>query len=133
MVFGAADGLTLVLGLILGLAVARQPSAAVWHAALGGGVAEFGGMALGQYWSDPNRDKVAALCNGAAAAVACISAGAPFAVLSGVAAIGVAMVVVTCAGIAITLGREESGWLAFARTFGLLILAAALSGASGLL
>jgi VIT family protein len=132
-VFGAADGLALILGLVLGLAVSRQPGGAVWHAALAGGVAEFGGMALGQYWSDPGKDKIAALCNGAAGMAAVICPGVPFAVMAGGIAVGVSAVAVACFGLAITWMRSESGWLAFARTFGLLLAAGALSAASGLL
>jgi hypothetical protein len=133
MVFGAADGLSLILGLILGLAVSRQPSSAVWHAALAGGVAEFGGMALGQYWSDPGRDKTGALLNGGAGATAVIASGAPFAITAGAPAVGMAAAIVAAFALAVTFLREEPGWLAVARTFGLLLAAGALSAASGLL
>lgn len=34
--FGGVDGLTMFLGLALGLIASRQGSSAVWHAALGG-------------------------------------------------------------------------------------------------
>lgn len=128
-----ADGLTLVIGLILGLAVASQSAASVWHAALGGGLAEFGGMALGQYWSDEGRDKVAAALNGAACAVATIATGAPFAITHGLPAVLAAMVIaVVLAGVVSWL-REETGVQAIARTFGLLVIAGLLSAASGLI
>lgn len=133
VVFGAADGLTLILGLILGLAVAHQPGSSIWHAALAGGIAEFGGMSLGQYWSDPNRDKFAALCNGTAGAASVVGSGAPFAVMSGVPAVGVSAVIIVLVGMAITFLRAEPGWQSTVRTFGLLLAAGGLSAASGLL
>lgn len=133
MAFGAADGLTLILGLMLGLAISKQPNIAVWHAALAGGVAEFGGMALGQYWSDPEQDKVAAVANGGAGCFAILLAGAPFAVMAGYTALGVAAVIVTALALAITWLREETGWLAASHTFGLLLAAGGLSAASGLI
>lgn len=133
VVFGASDGLTLILGLMLGLALARQPDSSIWHGALAGGLAEFGGMALGQYWSDPARNKVTALCNGLAAAATVIMAGVPFAVMSGVPAVGTAAVVIFCLGLAVTWLREETGWVAALHTFGLLLLAGGLGAASGLL
>lgn len=131
--FGAVDGLTLILGLMLGLAISRQPNLAVWHAALAGGVAELGGMALGQYWSDPARDKVTAVFNGGAGAVAIIGAGAPFAAIPGYGALVVAAVIVAAMAAGITWLRDETGWLAVFRTFGLLAMAGTLSAASGLL
>lgn len=133
MVFGGADGLSLILGLILGLAIAHQPSDAVWHTALAGGLAEFGGMALGQYWSDPEKDKVSAAVNGAASAVTVIVSGVPFATMSGTPAVAVSAVIIILFGVAITWLREETGWLALFHTFGLLMLAGALGAVSGLL
>lgn len=133
VVFGAADGLTLILGLVLGLAVSRQPDSAVWHAALSGGVAELGGMALGQYWSDPGKDKVSAACNGLAGMTCIIVSGLPFAFLSGGPAVVVSSLVITVFGAAIAWLRAEPGWLAVVHTFGLLLAAAVLSAAANLI
>lgn len=131
VVFGAADGLVLVLGIILGLAVARQPALSVWHAALGGGLAEVGGMALGQYWSDPERDKTAALANGAACAACTLAAGSPFAAMSLGPATAVAAGIISCLALVVTWLREEKGLTALAKTFGMLLVASALAAASG--
>ena len=133
LVFGMVDGATLVLGLLLGMVLSHQPGAAVWHAALGGGLAELGGMGLGQYWSDPRKDKLAALANGAGCCVTTIAVGAPFAVLSRAPAAIVSGVLIGAVAVLICVLRAETGWLAVARTFGLLIIAGALSGASGLI
>lgn len=133
VVFGAVDGLALVIGLVLGLAVSGQPYASVWHAGLSGGVAEFGGMTLGAYWSDSDRDKLAALCNGAASAAAVIGCAAPFAVASGDVAVWASGVAIAGCGLVITWLRAERGWVAAARTFGLLALAGALSAAANMI
>jgi hypothetical protein len=132
-VFGAADGLTLILGLVLGLAVSSQPGLSVWHAALSGGLAEFGGMALGQYWADPKRDKVAALCNGLAACVVVVACGVPFACMARGPATGIAGIMIVLFGLAVTWLRAETGWSALFKTFALLAAAAALSVVANLL
>ena len=133
VVFGATDGLVLILGLVLGLAISRQPALSVWHAALSGGVAEFGGMALAQYWGDPERNKVAALCNGGACCLVVLAAGLPFAFLADGPATGIASLVIVLFGLAVTWMRAETGWLALARTFGLLLAAAVLTAAANYL
>lgn len=127
LVFGAADGLVLILGLVLGLAIAHQSSAAVWHAALSGGVAEFGGMALAQYWSDPERNKVSALVNGSACCAVVIISALPFAFMSSGAAAVISGICIALFGLGVTLLRSEAGWVALLRTFGMLLAAAALS------
>lgn len=133
LVFGMVDGSVLVLGLFLGEVVAGQSSAALWHAALGGGLAEFGGMGLGQYWAQPEDGKLAAFANGAGCALTAIIAGLPFAFLGRTAATIASAVIITLVAIAICLLRAETGKLAIARTFGLLLAAGVLSGASGLI
>lgn len=133
LVFGMTDGAVLVLGLFLGEVVSRQSSSALWHAALGGGLAELGGMSLGAYWADPDRDKKSAALNGIGCSAATIAAGAPFAGLSEVLATVVSAAIILVIGVLICILREETGWLAVARTFGLLAVAGLLSGASGLI
>jgi hypothetical protein len=132
LVFGMTDGAVLVLGLLLGEVLSRQPGAALWHAALGGGLAELGGMSLGQYWAYPpgQRDKKAAALNGAGCAAATIIAGAPFAVFPVPLAAAVSSAVIFLLAVAICVLREETGLAAVARTFGLLAVAGVLSGAS---
>jgi len=133
LVFGLVDGLTLVLGLILGNVISHQAANAIWHSALGGGVAELGGMSLGQYWSSKDRDWVAALLNGGGCCAATLLAGMPFAIGSGAIATIVALTIIGGQGAVICLLREEGGMVAVLRTFGLLLLVGLLSGASGFL
>lgn len=133
LVFGMVDGATLVLGLFLGEVVARQSGVALWHAALGGGLAEFGGMGLGQYWAQPEDGKIAALANGGGCALTTIIAGLPFAFAGRAVATAISAVLIFLAALLICVLREETGKLAVARTFGLLLAAGLLSGASGLI
>jgi hypothetical protein len=133
LVFGMTDGAVLVLGLFLGLIVSKQSGAALWHAALGGGLAELGGMSLGQYWATPAIGKVAAGLNGAGCALTTIICGAPFAFLGRTAATVAAAALIVVSAVIICLLRTERGWVAVTHTFGLLLLAGAMSGASGLI
>jgi hypothetical protein len=133
LVFGMVDGSSLVLGLFLGEIVSRQSSSALWHAALGGGLAAFGGMSLGQYWSAPEMGKLAALVNGAGTAGTTILCGLPFAVFGRTVATIVSASLIAVAGVAICLLRDETGMVAVARTFGLLLAAGLMSGVSGLI
>jgi hypothetical protein len=131
LVFGMVDGSTLVLGLFLGEIIAHQSSSALWHAALGGGLAELGGMGLGQYWSDPDKDKWTAFLNGAGCCMATIFAGLPFAVASRSLATILSAIIIALIAVLICVLRAETGTIAILRTFGLLIVAGLLSGASG--
>lgn len=131
LVFGMVDGLTLILGLLLGNIIAHESSSAIWHSAMGGGLAELGGMSLGQYWSDPNKDKLAALLNGGGCCLVILLTGAPFAIGSGLLPTITSLTLVAIMGLGICILREEAGTVAFLHTFGLLFLAGAMSGVSG--
>lgn len=132
-VFGSVDGLTMFLGLALGLIVSRQGASAVWHAALGGAAGELVGMTSGQWLSDRASGFRVALGCGLAGAVACILPAWPVLVLPQAAgrltALGIAAVV---AGV-ISWVRPEHGRAAILDTYGILIGAGLLSGLTGLL
>ena len=132
-VFGSVDGLVMFLGITLGLIVAHQSTHAIWHAALGGAAGELVGMTAGQHISDPESGwRVAVLC-GAAGALACVLPAAPYAILNGrvalASALGISVVVATV----IVWLRPERGIAAIAHTYGVLILAGALAGLTGLI
>ncbi len=128
--FGAADGITVLLGLLVSLA--GQPHALV-KAAVGAGLAELVGMTAGQWLSDGDSGFRAALANGGAACAACITPALPFLAAAGPLAMGtsLALVVLTAAGI--TYLRPEHGLRAGAQTFGILAAAAALGWAASLI
>jgi VIT1/CCC1 family predicted Fe2+/Mn2+ transporter len=84
-------------------------------------------MALAQYWADPDKDKVSALFNGGASAVTVVVPGLPFALMPRTPAVVLGAILIVLFGIALTWLRKETGWAAAARTFGLLLCAAALS------
>jgi hypothetical protein len=132
-IFGGVDGLTMFLGLAVGLIVARQSSAAVWHAALGGAGGELVGMASGQWLSDrASGFRVALLC-GIAGGIACALPAVPFFFTSGAAAKTAAIVIAALIAAGISWARPEKGFQAVALTYGILIGAGLLSGLTGLI
>jgi hypothetical protein len=132
-IFGGVDGLTMFLGLTVGLVVARQGSAAVWHAAFGGGAGELIGMTSGQWLSDRASGwRVALLC-GVAGAIACAVPGIPFLVASGMAARVAALVIAAVIAGVISWLRPERGAAAVSLTYGILVAAGVLSGLTGLI
>lgn len=132
-VLGSADGLTIVLGLIVGLAVSRQPSSAVWHAALAGGLAELVGMTAGMWLSEGDSGFRVALTCGVASLGACVLPAVPYAAGGGFAALLAALVLVAAAAGAISWLRPERGILAAVQTYGVLVVAAVLTGAVALI
>jgi VIT1/CCC1 family predicted Fe2+/Mn2+ transporter len=131
-VFGAADGLGIVLGLIAGMIVSHQPAHAVWAAALSGGVAEFFSMANGQRISDCRSGWLPPLAIGAASLVGCALPAVPYSLSSGATALTLALAL--CAAVAgvISWARPEKGVLAVVETFGLLLVTGVACGLVGL-
>ncbi|HEV2258594.1 MAG TPA: hypothetical protein VGS06_36195 [Streptosporangiaceae bacterium] len=125
--FGSADGLTVVMGLIVTLAGEHH---ALWRAAVGAGLAELVGMTAGQWLSDGDGGFRAALANGSAAAAACIIPALPYAAAGGLAALLSSLTLVTGVAAAISWLRPERGILAVVQTYGVLIAAAALCTAA---
>jgi hypothetical protein len=132
-VFGAVDGLTMFLGLTLGMIVSRQSPGAVWHAALGGAAGELVGMTAGQHLSDPASGWLAAVACGTAGGLACVLPAFPYLTLTGRAALGAALGIAAGVAAVIAWLRPERGLAAVVRTFGILAAAGALSGLTGLI
>ena len=130
--FGAADGLGIVLGLIAGLMVSRQPASAVWAAAFSGGLAELFSMANAQRLSDATSGWGAALAIGVASFAGCVIPAVPYSFSRGTPALAAALVL--CAAVAglISWVRPEHGVLAIAETFGLLAITGIACGVAGL-
>lgn len=133
VILGAADGLVIVLGLVVGLAVARQPASAVWHSALGAGVAELVGMTAGVWLADNESGFAAAAACGTAALAACVAPAVPYRLGSGAAALGATLALVTGVGAVVAWLRPQHGTVAVAQTFGVLVAAAVLTGGTALL
>lgn len=132
-IFGSVDGLTMFLGLALGLIVSSQTASAVWHAALGGAAGELVGMTSGQWLSDRASGFRIALGCGLAGAVACILPGIPYLFLTSPAALGSALLIAWGEAGVIAWVRPEHGLTAVLDTYGILIGAGLLSGLTGLL
>lgn len=122
-VFGSADGVTIALGLIVSLTGQQR---AMWHAALGAGLAELVGMTAGRWLSDSDGGFTVALANGGAALAACLVPALPALFMTGAAAVGTEVALVALVGAVITWLRPERGWLASGQTYGVLAVAAGL-------
>ena len=131
-IMGMADGLTTGIGLVLGMSVTHQPTAAIWAAGLSGGLSAFPGMASGRYQSDPDDGKAGAAVCGLATTLGSVAVALPYAVTRGAAALvaSCAIAAVLCALVAWI--REEHGWRAFALSYGITAAAAGLCLLAGL-
>ncbi len=128
--FGAADGVTIVLGLLVTLT--GQPHA-LFRAALGAGLAELVGMTAGQWLSDGDSGFWAALTNGGAAFAACLIPALPMLAGGGIGPGVTAVVLVAVVAAVISWLRPEKGILAVVQTYGILLAAAGLCAAAGAL
>jgi hypothetical protein len=122
LVFGAADGVAAVIGLV---ALTGQPHALV-KAAIGVGLAELVGMTAGAWLSADEAETGFwhALANGTAAFTCVTLPAFPFLFLHGWEAVAAALGVIVAIGAGITLMRSERGWAAVAKTYGVLLVAA---------
>jgi hypothetical protein len=123
VILGSADGLTIVLGLLVSLTA--HPSA-MWHAALGAGLAELVGMTAGMWLSDGESGFRLALSCGVASLAACVLPAVPYLAVSGLLALGLALGVTAAVAAAVSWLRPEKGILAAVQTYGVLIVAAGL-------
>ena len=105
-VFGAFDGLTSSLGVLL--ALAGHPHI-VLPTAVGVGSAEMVGMAAGQWQSDSTDGPGAAVVIGAATGAGCVLPAVPFAVMPPVAAAVSSAVLVLAVTAAIARLRADRG------------------------
>lgn len=133
LVFGAVDGLVMILGIILGLVVSRQNPNAIWHAGLAGGAGELVGMTSGQHLSDPEAGWRVAIACGAAGATACVLPAVPYSLLAGRTALLLAIGISVLVAAVIVWLRPERGWVAITRTYGILLAAGLLAGLTGLI
>jgi hypothetical protein len=128
--FGAADGVTTALGLLV--ALAGQPHAIV-RAATGAGLAGMVGMTAGEWLSDSAAGFPVALACGCATLAACLLPAAPYAVTAGTAARAVSLLLVVAVAGVVAWLRPEKGVVAVAQTYGVLAAAAALCFTAGLI
>ena len=124
-VFGAFDGTTSVLGIIL--TVGLTHSHALLLAAVGLAISSAVGMAGGEWLSDNGKSRTAAITIGIATAVGTLLPVLPFILLSGTTAIicGLLVLLAVGAGIAVVRGNTVRTWV---QTFLILGIAAGASG-----
>lgn len=119
-VFGAFDGATSVVGVLLTLA---GHSGQIVPAALGLAVAGGVGMCAGSWLSDDDAGPAEAVAIGVATAVGTVLPALPYMVLTGTAAMACSAIVLVLLGAVITLvrARDRSLRRAAAETYGVLI------------
>lgn len=122
-VFGAFDGLTVVLGVLFSLAGAPR---LVLPTAVGVAVAEGVGMAAGEWLSESDSGFAASAVIGAATMTGSVLPAVPYAVVSGRAAVAGSVVVFAALGVVISAIRaRQRGWRrALVETFGVLVAVA---------
>jgi VIT1/CCC1 family predicted Fe2+/Mn2+ transporter len=118
-IFGFADGLTCAVGIVAGMLVTHQSHHTIWIAAFSAGLAEFIGMASGQFQSAPEDGMFAAIICGIASIAGAVLPACPYIFTSGSLALILsgAVVVAVCTFIAII--RPETGWRAYALSYGI--------------
>lgn len=122
-VFGAADGVSAVIGLV---ALVGEPHA-LFRAALGVALAELVGMTAGAWLSaDDGAGFGEALMNGSAAFATVLLPAVPFTFMRGVSAILAALGIIVAIGALISALRTEKGAPAVLKTYGVLAVAAAV-------
>jgi hypothetical protein len=129
-VFGLADGLMSMLGVILYLT--GHPSL-IFPAALSGGISSALSMAGSEWLSDSDSGFGAACMMGAATGLGAILPATPWAITTGPAAIAASVVICVAIGVLVAALRTNRGFgLALAETFGVLIAIFATVLACGL-
>lgn len=125
-VLGAADGLTIVLGLLMSL---RTHQDAIFRASLGAGLAELVGMGAALWLSEENRRPgrfLTAMACGVMTALACVVPAIPYLFIKGVGALLCALLITAIIGGTICSLRPEKGWVAISETYGVLAASATL-------
>lgn len=128
IILGAADGVVIVLGLVVSML--GHPE--VFRAAAGAGLAELVGMTAGMWLSDGRSGFLPALGCGVAACAGCIAPAVPYLLASGAPALVAALALIAVAGAGIAWLRPEKGALAVLQTFGVLVVAAGVCSVAGL-
>lgn len=133
LIFGAVDGMTCAIGVILSL---HHHPDLVFLGAFGVGVAEFVGMGAGEWLSDDSPNGFgASAAIGAAAGIGAVLPALPYLIASGTAAIvgSIAVLLVVCSVIAAARAGQRGVGRAVAETYGVLAVVFAAVLACGLL
>lgn len=119
MIFGLADGMMSLLGVILYL-LGHQ--ALIFPAALSGGISSAMSMAAGEWLSDSENGLGTSCVMGAATGTGAVLPAIPYAVTSGAVALTCSVIICVLIGVAVALMRaRRSVPLALAETFAILL------------
>ena len=129
-VFGLADGLMSMLGVVLFLLGHRS---LIFPAALSGGISSALSMAGGEWLSDSDNGPVASLVMGAATGLGAILPAVPYAITTGSLAVAESVVICVLIAVAVSCLRPARLPVAIAQTFGILAAIFAVVLACGLI
>jgi len=119
-VFGLADGLMSMLGVVLYL---MGHQSLIFPAALSGGISSALSMAGGEWLSDSENGLGASCVMGGATGLGAILPALPYAFWTGPGAVGQSVVVCVLIGVVVSLLRPNRGLgMALAETFGILLV-----------
>jgi VIT1/CCC1 family predicted Fe2+/Mn2+ transporter len=130
-VFGLADGLMSMLGVVLYLSGHAN---LVFPAALSGGISSALSMAGSEWLSDSDNGLGASLVMGSATGLGAIAPAIPYAVSTGPAAVAESVIICVLIGVCVSALRPMRGFgMALAETFGILAAIFAVVLACGLM
>lgn len=121
------------MGIAIGLVLIHASPAAVFGAGLSAGLAEFPGMASGQYQSAPGDGVVAAVVCGAASTVGALLPVLPWLFLTGLAALWVSLGICFALCTLIAYSMPQRGWKAYVISYGITAIAIGLCFAGSFL
>ena len=133
LIFGAIDGMTCAIGVILSL---HHHAGLVFAGAFGVAVAEFVGMGAGEWLSDENpHGFTSSAAIGAASAIGAVLPALPYLMTSGALAIAmsVTVLIVVCGLISVARAEQRGFGRAVLETYGVLAVVFAAVLGSGLL
>jgi len=126
-IFGSFDGVVSVIGVMV--ALLARPTPILVEAAVGLAAASAVGMAAGEYLGDATRNLRRAAVMGIATVVGTMCPVVPFMLLAKDTAIVVTVVLVAAMSLAIARARAQvTSRRAYVETFGVLLLAAGITG-----
>lgn len=125
-IFGVADGMTCAMGIVIGLVLIHAPAASIFAAGFSAGLAEFPGMASGQYQSAPRDGWAAAIVCGLASTVGALLPVTPWLFFTGTLALITSLAIAAVMCFLIAVFQTERTWRTYAISFGVTAIAIGL-------
>lgn len=125
-IFGVADGMTCAMGIAIGLVLIHAPAASIFAAGFSAGLAEFPGMASGQYQSAPRDGWLAAIVCGLASTIGALLPVTPWLFWHGMSALLLSLAIAAVMCYLIAVFQVDKTWRTYAISFGVTAIAIGL-------